>query len=115
MTDQQNTESILSEENLEFLQNLKQKGASKIEIDYYGGGDEGTISNIYCKELNDEILKYGKDFIDLGFYLLEAKFPGWEINEGSEGTIYIDLSKEIPKIKINHGTYTIQFEEEEIK
>lgn len=80
----------------------------EITITYHGYGDEGHIEDIVpfplpegmemSHELQQELESFAYD-------VLEANFGGWEINEGSDGTITIDVKAR--KAKIHHG-WTIE-------
>jgi len=69
----------------EFLSKEKVK---QIELTYNGGGDSGYIDNTYTTDKG----KTGvvPEFLeDIAYYLLK-EFGGWEINEGSQGNIFIN-------------------------
>lgn len=103
-------EEYLTKENHEYFKYLKTLGAKTINILYVGGGDQGEINYVNCKELEELNNSIVEELTDLGYQLLDSLFPGWEINEGSEGSITLDLSNEQPKITIDHGTYNISYD-----
>lgn len=61
---------------------------SKIEIEFDGYGDSGTVT--LSGEHDPEVALAAENY---ACALLEQMFPGWEINEGSLGTITVDLEK----------------------
>lgn len=75
---------------------LKELKKDDFELPYYGGGDSGAI------EMPRD---YPMELEEIGYNLLQT-FGGWEINEGSQGTIY--MTKDY--IEIDHTWNT---EEEE--
>ena len=66
----------------------------ELEVNYDGGGDSGYIQ--------DE-----KDipavFTDISYEILSAFYGGWEINEGSQGTILYDFKNK--KVSIYHNLF----------
>ena len=75
---------------------LKEAGVSEVLIDYSGNGDSGNgfhpkLTDSEGNEVpsNDEL---GGIAEDLGYAVLEEFSPGWEINEGSEGRITLDVN-----------------------
>lgn len=75
-----------------------------IVIEYSGSGDEGHINDIrpepevegleFRSDLYEDLERFADD-------VLEANYPGWEINEGSEGTITIHVPER--KVILHHG------------
>lgn len=61
---------------------------SRIEIEFDGYGDSGTVT--LAGEHDPEVTAATENY---AYALLEQMFPGWEINEGSLGTITVDLDK----------------------
>jgi hypothetical protein len=66
---------------------MNENGIETISAEYSGGGDSGAINEIYdnhgtpieSTEVEGELYDY-----------LNSAFSGWEINEGSNGTIEVD-------------------------
>lgn len=67
---------------------LKELKKDAFELPYYGSGDSGAI------EMPRD---YPMELEDIGYNLLDA-FGGWEINEGSQGKIYMTKDE----IEIDH-------------
>lgn len=70
-----------------------------LTIDYSGGGDSGYLEDSFNN--GDSVPAVVSDFC---YNMLENRFGGWEINEGSQGNFEIDLDKK--EITLNH-TYNI--------
>ena len=70
-----------------------------LTIDYSGGGDSGYLEDSFNN--GDSVPAVVSDFC---YNMLENRFGGWEINEGSQGHFEIDLDKK--EISLNH-TYNI--------
>lgn len=73
------------------FQSLKRVGVEKIEAHFDGSGDSGSIDEVtYDPDILDEKLK---DIVVSQFYdILEEKYGGWEIDDGSFGDVKIDLT-----------------------
>jgi hypothetical protein len=70
-----------------------------LTIDYSGGGDSGYLEDSFNS--GDSVPAVVSDFC---YNMLENRFGGWEINEGSQGNFEIDLDNK--EITLNH-TYNI--------
>lgn len=72
-------------------------GVTRVEIRYDGCGDSGQIEEvIYWDEHEQPIVsnrggKIEQALIDLCYDLLEARHPGWEIDDGAFGEFYWNL------------------------
>lgn len=91
---------------------LKVVGIQKVVIEYSGSGDEGYIDDISVESLDGSSvdLELGNELYDLlrdeAHDLLSSEHPGWEINEGSQGHITINVSER--KAFLHHGENTIK-------
>lgn len=72
-------------------------GVAKIEVEFDGYGDEGStnMGTSHDQEVEDAAEGYA-------YFVLEEHYPGWEINDGSAGTIRIDLVAD--KLEIEFGS-----------
>jgi hypothetical protein len=66
---------------------MVENGIKTIGAEYSGGGDSGAIDRIY--DNNNTTIESTEVENELYDYLNNA-FSGWEINEGSNGTIEVD-------------------------
>ena len=67
-----------------FIQECEKKYGKEFEISYDGYGDSGQLST--------DILNQRLDYAI--YELIDLYHSGWEINEGSTGTIYINFEKQ---------------------
>jgi hypothetical protein len=81
---------------------LRAAGYESVVVRYNGHGDEGWIEEIEpmpdALELPDELRESVRN---AAYDVLEDNYAGWEINEGSDGTITIDVKA--GKATIKHG------------
>lgn len=88
----------------------------KVVIEYHGSGDEGYIEDIWTEPaiegiaLSDDL---ESDLEQIAYDILEQQCGGWEINEGSQGTITIDVKAR--KTVLNHGENRIETEYREVE
>ena len=76
----------LSETEMEIVRN---SGVNQLAIDYSGYGDSGSIESSYVDE-NGDYLDIPTQIEDILYRVLEDAYSGWEINDGSYGTINIE-------------------------
>ena len=76
----------LSETEMEIVRN---SGVNQLAIDYSGYGDSGSIESSYVDE-NGDYLDIPTQIEDILYRVLEDAYGGWEINDGSYGTINIE-------------------------
>jgi hypothetical protein len=87
-----------------------------VEVDCDGSGDEGQIEEIRYFDIDQERLKLAERKLDEAVekYVFSLLPCGWEINEGSQGTVEIDVIE--GKTVVTHSRcvtqeYTEEFEE----
>ena len=88
----------------EFLDEIK---ATSVTVSYEGGGDSGYIESTYESEKGTGDLPAGIENI---CYNLLEEYGGWEINEGSQGTIVFTKDE----IEVNHEWNTEEDDSNEI-
>lgn len=83
---------------------LEAAGITRVVIEYNGAGDEGWIDSITA-EPDPDAIEYRTELYDTlkrqAYDLLEEHHGGWEINEGSTGTITLDVP--FQRCRLNHG------------
>lgn len=93
------TEDHYYEENLsedsEALKYMGENNITLISCDYSGGGDSGEIGSIMVNGKPDDILAWERDtnklkVIDEIYSFLNKAYGGWEIDDGSSGTIQLN-------------------------
>lgn len=95
----------------------------KLFIEYRGEGDSGDVFDIRLLDQNDLLVDIElRDYIshredidlrDFVYNILETRCPGWEINEGSEGsvTFYKDTDNtQAIKTKLEHGERRVEID-----
>ena len=104
------------ENNEDLKEFFNEKNLQEVNAIYYGGGDSGSIEEFStnCPSSVEDVF----------FTLLEENYGGWEINEGSRGTITITkdpseenvfnyviehtwFNEEYVSVSGNNGPYTI--------
>ena len=81
----------LPEEIIEFLNKLSEEGHGELEVNFQGSGDSGWVEED-GRTRKDDNYKI-PDVVENYCYELLNKYPGWEVNEGSQGEFYFDSSK----------------------
>jgi len=93
------TRNVKEYESLkEFVDKMKSDGYRVGEITFEGSGDSGYVDNTLMLEDNKtiEVPSEVEDFC----YDMLSEFPGWEINEGSQGYFYFDF--ESGEVELNY-------------
>ena len=78
----------------------------KVVISYNGSNDEGWIEDILpdppieCVEISRQLYT---ELEGIAYDVLESNYPGWEINEGSQGTITLDVRAR--SAALHHGEH----------
>lgn len=100
-------------------------GIQRIEVEYDGCGDSGAVENVtffsgeneYTAELPSIPSENNKNEIpvkeaveDIAYYFLP---DGWEINDGSYGTLIIDVTKKTATRQHNNRYTDTDYSEEE--
>ena len=109
----------MTEDLLGALRELQKKYgfSGVIDINYDGSGDSGAIENIeitpedeeHCTNEADDALR------DWAYSYLETYYGGWEINEGSCGTITLDFKAGVVKCSHGNRIEVIEHEDREDK
>lgn len=96
---QQQQRHLQSAENAATLvaKTLKARGVTFVEFEYYGSGDSGCIENCHIEGSGTMSQEEQEKLENLVYDLLPV---GWEINEGSQGTITFDL--ETGSVSVDH-------------
>ena len=110
-----NTQDEYYEEDIEDVDDLEsivtymtKNDYKTATINFNGGGDEGYIADtIYFSNGRNRVGDFGK-LEDYLYDMLEGTLPGWEINDGSQGTFTIDLEEGTIGLKL--GINTIEME-----
>lgn len=128
--------TLINPNKANILAACKELGITSFQVEYQGCGDSGGVSEIscepkehltllethHCEQLRPKYCAENKDVIsqqvatplkeamdDLTCDLLNYYSPGWEINEGSEGTLYFDI--ETGEGEIQHTVFSSEYEQ----
>jgi len=87
-------------EALRLLARLKARGVPLVCITYNGSGDEGQVDEVDVDatlepDEHDLLAEFAEDIVD-------ARFPGWENNEGASGELTFDLQQVVPRLEHAH-------------
>jgi hypothetical protein len=112
---------------------FSENSISFLNIEFYGVGDEGSIERLMGSKIDGcafeivphEHLHPGRDMIcvDIDFYqqicfffedILCEQYPGWEINDGSSGTMLLDVNRRTLKFSTVFNIVTQDYQESEI-
>lgn len=90
--------------NQEFQDKFNELGIKKIIAKYNGSSDSGFLEEIFFDDNEVNQVNHVSNIIENELYgLLEYKFSGWEIDEGSDGEITINSNFDY---EINHRWWT---------
>lgn len=91
--------------NSNLLPTLKDLGVSAFQVGYQGCSDNGEVLDVSCTNENGQTVIINTSIVNqieaLAYHLLEAHESGWEINEGSEGELTLNVKT--GEIQINHN------------
>lgn len=89
---------------------LTMAGVNRIELGYDGSGDSGNVNDPEFFDKEGGAVKHGlADIADILIDLAYAELPGgWEINEGSYGTLRFDLNKRTYEHEHNERIETVE-------
>jgi hypothetical protein len=80
-----------TEQAMGIYEALTRAGVATIEAEYYGSGDEGYIDTITMFDVRGNAVD-NKDALEMVERFIYDHLPGgFEINEGSQGTVEIDV------------------------
>jgi hypothetical protein len=82
----------------EFVEEILNKYGNEIVVEYDGGGDSGYVQEDSNVPNIMETITYE---------ILELFYSGWEINEGSKGTIVYDFKNR--RVIINHDLFETEY------
>lgn len=92
-----------------FIEACNKHGVATVEIEFDGCGDEGSTNMLTSHD--QEVEKAAQD---LAYFVLEEHYPGWEINDGSAGTIRVDLAAGKLEIKFGSRFTDVEWSNKEV-
>lgn len=116
MKKQKHSNSEPADERTQLFRSLKAYGIKRIEVRYDGSGDSGDIHGVDVEPENREEMleeplgetgKTIKQYIEnLCWEGLESEESGWEINEGSYGSVVFDVADQV--IELDHNERVVE-------
>lgn len=94
------------EEFSNFFKKLREEGDFELEVQFEGGGDSGWIHDAGVTRKTDYY--HLPEFIMQTMYHMLENYPGWEINEGSQGDFIFESAggKDKLTLRFNMNTET---------
>lgn len=113
-TDEQITEEL--EALRPYLSQLLEMGVERVKIGYEGGEDDGEITDVELTPLEVKFTDIPQEFLTkyeefMWSVLRQPEFLGWEIDEGSKGSLVLEV-KEL-KVVHEHIDYGSEYENKE--
>ncbi len=102
--EQARREDTLAHLRNDILPTLERLGVAKVQVEYSGYGDSGAINSVDYFNAAGKTIYIGSNAPDLNYEIeqvAEEFLPdGFEINEGGQGDVFIDVAKR--RITIEH-------------
>ncbi len=92
-------------QHIQRLSTLIPRGVAQVQIEFYGGGDDGSVQQVDFIDkdgLSVRGVKRGADYEDLADTLLEEMDIDYRNNEGAFGHITIDVESGAVSIEVNY-------------
>ena len=96
-------EETRQRERVELRDLLRTKGVERVEAGYDGYGDSGNVNHITASPANVEVKELATRLSDFIWAVAYNLNPGFEIDDGGEGTLTWDLGKD--RIDVNHVAF----------
>lgn len=93
------------------IKKLHAMGAEKCTVEYSGSGDDGMIDEVFAEkgrkrlELDKELSDMVEEF---AYEALSTYFGGWELNDGSTGSLIISVPDKEVTIHHNQNVMTVE-------
>ena len=91
----QQQEEAIRVQSAALLATLTAQGVAVVEAHYNGGGDNGCVEEIIYKDANDNEMTVHAIATENAISDVVCNFlpDGWEINEGSSGTVILNVAE----------------------
>ncbi len=99
----QKTEVRTREERAELLALLRNANVTGIEAHYDGYGDSGNVSELSATPEGARISEIDERLRDFVWDIAAMLHPGFEIDDGGEGTLTWDVTKD--RIDLDHADF----------
>lgn len=105
----QRAKAELTAESSALLKKMKARQITRVIVEYSGAGDSGDFerARITGGEASTEELETLETYVE---ELLQERQPGWELNEGSQGTFTFDLANDPPMLEHEHNMCVESYE-----
>lgn len=90
-------------ERIELRDLLRTKGVERVEAGYDGYGDSGNVNHVAVSPTDVEVKELATRLADFIWATAYSLNPGFEINDGGEGTLTWDIGKD--RIDVNHVAF----------
>ena len=96
-------EEARQRERVELRDLLRTEGVERVEAGYDGYGDSGNVNQVTVSPANVEVKELVTRLSDFIWAVAYNLNPGFEIDDGGEGTLTWDLGKD--RIDVNHVAF----------
>ena len=90
-------------ERIELRDLLRTKGVERVEAGYDGYGDSGNVNHVTVSPTDVEVKELATRLADFIWAIAYNLNPGFEIDDGGEGTLTWDIGKD--RIDVNHVAF----------
>ena len=97
---------------------LAEAGLEKVVVRYSGENDESYIQDVESEQIDFDAHEHHDLFRAVegaAYDLLEKEWGGWEINEGSSGTITINVKERTTELKHGENVVTQNWSTKEFR
>ena len=96
-------EEARQRERVELRELLRAEGVERVEACYDGYGDSGNVNHVTVLPTNVEVKDLAAKLADFIWAIAYNLNPGFEIDDGGEGTLTWDIGKD--RIDVNHVAF----------
>ena len=96
-------EEARQRERIELRDLLRTKGVERVEAGYDGYGDSGNVNHVAVSPTDVEVKELATRLADFIWAIAYNLNPGFEIDDGGEGTLTWDIGKD--RIDVNHVAF----------
>ncbi len=96
-------EEVRQRERVELRDLLRTKGVERVEAGYDGYGDSGNVNHVTVSPTDVEVKELATRLADFIWAIAYNLNPGFEIDDGGEGTLTWDIGKD--RIDVNHVAF----------
>lgn len=91
-------------EKEELFSALRLLGVTEVDLYYNGSGDEGNIDRVDFTPKECDVSRAITNNLEIYVYgVLDEYYPGWELDDGAYGEVFIRITPDNISIKIIHN------------